>query len=163
MATLTAKVTESITLASGTVDSTNTLTISNISDVSKRVVTAAVAETFLVGFATAGSTNLSKSYVAGQFDEDEALYLRITNLDSTYHCTLTFKCAGNHEFAVLLDKGQSIIYNGDLAGGMKSTMDASASALDGSLALANLVDVSAKADTQPIQLEIFVASEASAG
>ena len=95
MATLTAKVTESITLASGTVDSTNTLTISNISDVSKRVVTAAVAETFLVGFATAGSTNLSKSYVAGQFDEDEALYLRITNLDSTYHCTLTFKCAGN--------------------------------------------------------------------
>ena len=161
MATLTAKLTESITLDSGTVDSTHSLVIDDIADVTKRVVTAAVAETFLVGFGTAGSTNLGKSYVAGQFDEDEALYLRITNLDSTYHCTLTFKCAGNHEFAVLLDKGQSFIYNGDLAGGMKATMDASASAL--SLSLANLVDVSAIADTQAIQLEVSVASEASAG
>ena len=162
MATLTAKVTESITLDSGTVDSTHTLSISNITDVSKRVVTAAVAETGIVAFATAGSTDLGKSYVAGQFDEDEALYLRITNLDSTYHCTLTFRNENNDEFCILLDKGQSFIYNGDLAGGMKDTMDA----IDGtgiSLSLGDLVDVTAIADTQPIQLEVFVASEASAG
>tara|TARA_R100000458_G_C8148677_1_gene157125 strand:- start:48 stop:536 length:489 start_codon:yes stop_codon:yes gene_type:complete len=162
VATLTAKVTESITLASGTVDSTNTLTISNISDVSKRVVTVAVAETGIVGFATAGSTNLSKSYVAGQFDEDEALYLRITNLDSTYHCTLTFKNENDDEFCVLLDKGQSFIYNGDLAGGMKNTMDGIAGG-GITVSLGDLVDVTAIADTQPIQLEVFVASEASAG
>ena len=156
MATLTAKLTESITLDSGTVDSTHSLVIDDIADVTKRVVTAAEAETFLVGFGTAGSTNLGKSYVAGQFDEDEALYLRITNLDSTYHCTLTFKCAGNHEFAVLLDKGQSFIYNGDLTGGVVDTMDAATETL--SVSFGDLVNITAQADTAACDIEMFVAS-----
>ena len=162
MPTLTAKVTESITLDSGTVDSTHTLTIGSIADVTKRIVTVAVAETGLVAFSTIGTTDLGKSYVAGQFDEDEALYLRITNLDSAYHCTLTFKNENNDEFCVLLDKGQSFIYNGDLVGGMKNTMDGIAGG-GISVSLGDLVDVTAIADTQPIQLEVFVASEASAG
>ena len=66
MPTLTAKVTESITLDSGTVDSTHTLTIGSIADVTKRIVTVAVAETGLIAFSTIGTTDLSKSYVAGK-------------------------------------------------------------------------------------------------
>ena len=70
---------------------------------------------------------------------------------------MTFKSAGNHEFAVKLDKGQSFIYNGDLAGGAAATMDASASAL--SLALADLVNVTAIADTAACDIEVFVACD----
>ena len=83
------------------------------------------------------------------------VYFRITNLDDTNHVVLTFKSEGNHEFAVKVDKGQSFIYNGDLAGGVVDTMDASASAL--SLALEDLVNVTADADTASCDLEILVA------
>ena len=146
-ATLTVTLTEAITLNGYDQGSTNTLTIASVNEVSKRIVTATTTEQEVLAFGTA--------VAAGTFLEDKVVYFRITNLDDTNHVVLTFKSEGNHEFAVKLDKGQSFIYNGDLAGGVVDTMDASGSAL--SLALEDLVNVTADADTASCDLEIFVA------
>ena len=148
-ATLTVTLTESISLNGSEQGASNTLTISNIDEISKRIVTVPASEVTVIAMGTAVSN--------GTFIESDVLYIRITNKDDANHVTLTFKDEGSSEFAVKLDKGQSFIYNGDLAGGVVDTMDANGSAL--SLALGDLVDVTAIADTAPVDLEIFVASK----
>ena len=148
-ATLTVTLTESISLNGSEQGASNTLTIANIDEISKRIVTVPASEVTVIAMGTAVSN--------GTFVESDVLYIRITNKDDANHVTLTFKDENNSEFAVKLDKGQSFIYNGDLAGGVVDTMDANGSAL--SLALADLVDVTAFADTAPVDLEIFVASK----
>ena len=85
MATLTVKVIEEITLNNNSYNSERSLDISSVNEIVKRIVTISTTETGLLGFATASSTDLSKSYLAGQFDEDDVRYIRITNLDSTNH------------------------------------------------------------------------------
>ena len=146
-ATMTVTLTESVSLNGTEQGATNTLSIADIDEVYKRIVSVPTSEVTLLEFSTA--------VAQGTFIESDVLYVRITNKDNAYHITLTFKCDGNHEFAVKLDKGQSFIYNGDLAGGVVDTMDASASAL--SLALADLVNVTAIADTAAVDVEVFVA------
>jgi hypothetical protein len=148
-ATLTVTLTESISLNGSEQGASNTLTISNIDEISKRIVTVPASEVTVIAMGTAVSN--------GTFIESDVLYIRITNKDDANHVTLTFKDENNSEFALKLDKGQSFIYNGDLAGGVVDTMDANGSAL--SLALADLVDITAIADTAPVDLEIFVASK----
>ena len=148
-ATMTVTVSESITLNGKNQGSTNTLSIPAIANVSKRIVNVPASEVEIIAMSTAVGS--------GTFITADALYIRITNLDGANHVTLTFKSVGNHEFAVKLDKGQSFIYNGDLADGAAATMDASASAL--SLALADLVNVTAIADTAACDLEVFVACD----
>ena len=148
-ATLTVTLTESISLNGSEQGASNTLTIPDIDEISKRIVTVPASEVTVIAMGTAVSN--------GTFVESDVLYIRITNKDDANHVTLTFKDENNSEFAVKLDKGQSFIYNGDLAGGVVDTMDANGSAL--SLALADLVDVTAIADTAPVDLEIFVASK----
>ena len=110
----------------------------------------------MLGFATASSTDLSKSYLAGQFDEDDVRYIRITNLDSTNHVTLTFRDEDSTEFAIKVDAGHSFIYPGDNSGGVVDTMHAGGSAL--TVSLNDLVDITADADTDSVDLEVFVGS-----
>ena len=155
--TLKVVISEQIVLNGTDYGSRNEMSITSIDEIAKRIVTITTTETGLLGFATAPSTDLAKSYVAGQFDEDDVRYIRITNLDSTNHVTLTFRSEGAAEFAVKLDHGQTFIYNGDLSTGVVDTMDASASAL--TVSLEDLVDITAQADTDSCNLEIFVASE----
>ena len=148
-ATLTVKITETIPLNGSDQGATNTMTIASVNEISKRIVTATTTEQVILAFGTA--------VAAGQFLEDKVVYMRITNLDDTNHVVLTFRNENNDEFAVKLDKGQSFIYNGDLAGGVVDTMDA----IDGtglSLSLGDLVDITADADTASCDLELFVAS-----
>lgn len=147
-ATLTVTLTESISLNGSEQGASNTLTIADVDEISKRIVTIPTAEKTIIAMGTAISN--------GTFIESDVRYIRITNKDDANHVTLTFKDEGNSEFAVKLDKGQSFIYNGDLAGGVVDTMDANGSAL--SLALGDLVDITAIADTAAVDLEIFVAS-----
>ena len=147
-ATMTVTVSESIILNGKNQGSTNTLSIPAIANVSKRIVNVPASEVEIVAMSTA--------VAAGTFVESTVKYIRITNLDDTNHVVLTFKSEGNHEFAVKLDKGQSFIYNGDVSGGVVDTMDASGSAL--SLALEDLVNITALADTAACDLEVFVAS-----
>ena len=147
-ATMTVTITESINLNGMNQGATNNLSLASIAEVSKRIVNVPASEVEVVAMSTA--------VAAGTFVESTVKYIRITNLDDTNHVVLTFKSEGNHEFAVKLDKGQSFIYNGDVSGGVVDTMDASGSAL--SLALEDLVNITALAATAACDLEVFVAS-----
>ena len=155
-ATLTVTVTESVTLNGSDQGASNALTVASVNEVVKRIVSVSTTESGLLGFSTASSTDLSKSYLAGQFDEDDVRYIRITNKDDTNFAVLVFKSEGNAEFAVKLDAGHSFILPGDNSGGVKDVMDASASAL--TVSLEDLVDITATANTAAVDLEVFVAS-----
>ena len=156
MASLTVTLTEAVTLNNRDQGATTRLNISSINEVVKRIVTVSTTESGLVGFSTASSTDLGKSYLAGQFDEDDVRYVRITNLDSTNHIILTFRDEDNTEFAVKVDAGHSFIYPGDNSGGVVDTMHAGGSAL--TVSLNDLVDITADADTSACDVEVFVAS-----
>ena len=145
---MTVTVTESINLNGMNQGSTNTLSLASIAEVSKRIVNVPASEVEVVAMSTA--------VASGTFIESTVKYIRFTNLDDTNHITLTFKDEDATEFAVLLDKGQTFIYNGDIAGGVVNTMHASGSAL--SVSLNDLVNVTALADTAACDMEIFVAS-----
>jgi len=147
-ATLTVELKETIELNGMDQGSTNTLTIGSVNEIFKRIVTVTTSEAEILAFGTAAAS--------GTLVEADVKYIRLTNLDDTNHIVLTFKCDGNHEFAVKLDKGQSFIYNGDLSGGLVDTMDASASAL--TVDLVDLVNITADADSASCDMEIFVAS-----
>ena len=145
---MTVTVTETINLNGMNQGSSNTLSLASIAEVSKRIVNVPASEVEVVAMGTA--------VAAGTFIESTVKYIRFTNLDDTNHITLTFKDEDNTEFAVLLDKGQTFIYNGDIAGGVVNTMHAGGSAL--TVSLNDLVNVTALADTAACDLEIFVAS-----
>ena len=148
-ATLTLTVKESIELNGVEQGSTNTKTIASVNEVSKRIVCVPASEVVAIAISTA--------IAAGQFHEDDVKYLRFTNLDDTNYVTLTFKNENNDEFAIKLDAGYSFIYPGDNSDGVKNTMDA----IDGTgltYDLADLVNVSAEANTAACDMEIFVAS-----
>ena len=147
-ATMTVTITESINLNGTNQGATNTLSLASIAEVSKRIVNVPASEVEVVAMSTA--------VAAGTFVESTVKYIRLTNLDDTNHITLTFKDEDNTEFAVLLDKGQTFIYNGDIAGGVVNTMHAGGSAL--TVSLNDLVNVTALADTAACDMEIFVAS-----
>ena len=147
-ATMTVTVTESINLNGTNQGATNTLSLASIAEVSKRIVNVPASEVEVVAMSTA--------VAAGTFVESTVKYIRLTNLDDTNHITLTFKDEDATEFAVLLDKGQSFIYNGDISAGVVNTMHAGGSAL--TVSLNDLVNITALADTAACDMEIFVAS-----
>ena len=147
-ATLTCKVSESIILDNQNYSSTRVKTISSINEISKRIVTVPTSEVEIVAISTA--------VASGTFIEGDVRYIRITNLDDTNHITLTFKDEDATEFAILLDKGQSFIYNGDLSGGVVDTMHAGGSAL--TVSFNDLVNITALANTAACDVELFVAS-----
>ena len=146
--TLTCKVSESIILDNQNYNSTRVNTIASINEISKRIVTVPTSEVEIVAISTA--------VASGTFIEGDVRYIRITNLDDTNHITLTFKDEDATEFAILLDKGQSFIYNGDLSGGVVDTMHAGGSAL--TVSLNDLVNITALANTAACDVELFVAS-----
>ena len=155
-ATLTITITESVTLNESNQGATNAITVDSVDQIVKRIVSVPSTESGLLGFATTLETNLSKSYLAGQFDEDDVRYIRITNKDDANHITLTFRSENSAEFAIKLDAGHSFLYPCDTAAGVVDTMDADSAAL--TVALENLVDITAVADTAAVFVEVFVAS-----
>ena len=91
------------------------------------------------------------------FIEGDVKYIRITNKDATNHIGLIFQNEDNDEFSVKVDKGQSFIYNGDIAGGVVDTMDAVDNAGLTPNTFADLVSVTAIADTAACDVEFIVA------
>ena len=156
MATLTTKIIEEITLNNNSYNSERSLDISSVNEIAKRIVTVSTTESGLLGFSTASSTDLSKSYLAGQFDEDDVRYIRITNLDSSNHITLTFRDENNTECRLKVDAGHSFIYPGDNSGGVADTIKSAGSAL--ASGIDNLTDITVDADTAACDVEVFVGS-----
>ena len=134
------------------------LEVGSIASIVKRIVNIGTNEIGLLGFGTAYNTELSKSYLAGQFDEDNVRYIRITNLDSTNHIALVLKNENNDEFGVKVDKGCSFLYCADLVGGVADTMDSADAAGITPNSFGDLVDITCAADTAACDVEVFVAS-----
>ena len=159
-ATLKVVISEQIILNGRDQGSKNTLSISDINEVSKRIVTASTTEAGLLGFLSAlsgvGVAANKVGYLAGILDDGDVRYIRITNLDDTNFITLTFRDEDNTEFKIKVDAGHSFIYPGDNSGGVVDTMKAAGSAVGSGLA--DLVDITIDADTASCDVEVFVAS-----
>ena len=149
-ATLTVTVSESITLNGQDLSASNEKTIASINEISKRIISIPHTSEIEV-------IKIDTSVGAGQFIEGNVRYIRMTNKEDTNNLFLTFKNEDNDEFVVLLDHGQSFIYNSNVDGGVVNTFDANAGAasMDN---LGDLVNITARADTATVDLEIFVAS-----
>ena len=160
MANLKVTIREELTLNGYDQGATNTLTISGINELSKRIVTATTTEAGLLGFLSAlsnvGVTANKVGYLAGILDDGDVRYMRITNLDASNHITLTFRDEDNTEYRMKVDAGHSFIYPGDNSGGLVDTMKAAGSALI--TGLADLVDITVDADTASCDVEVYVAS-----
>ena len=146
--TLTVTIRESIKLKGKEHGGLTTLSISNINEISSRIVTITTTEATIATFGIAASQG---TYIAAN-----VRYIRFTNKDDTNFIMLTFKDEDNTEFRVKVDAGQSFIYNGDNAGGLVDTMKSNGTAL--SSGLADLYDITADADTASCDLEMFIAS-----
>ena len=157
MATLKVKINEQLIIDNQDYGSENILEISGINEIVKRTVKLTTTETGLIGFATTNQSDLSKSYLAGVFDEDEVRYIRITNLDDGNHISLTFRNESNDEFLVIVDYGHSFLYPCDNSVGVVDTMDADDDAIS-SKVLADLVDITAQSDTATCNVEVFIGS-----
>ena len=100
--TLKVKIEEDIILNNQDYGSKRVLEISSVNEIVKRIVTASTTEAGLVGFLSAlsgvGVTANKVGYLAGMFDDGDVRYMRITNLDSSNHITLTFRDEDNTEY-----------------------------------------------------------------
>jgi hypothetical protein len=132
--TLKVKIQEDIILDNQDYGSKRVLEVGSIASIVKRIVNIGTDEIGLLGFGTAYNTELSKSYLAGQFDEN------------------------NDEFGVKVDKGCSFLYCADLAGGVADTMDSADAAGITPNSFGDLVDITCAADTSACDVEVFVAS-----
>ena len=150
--TLKVTITEDIILNGAQQGATNVLNLTDIHEVSKRIVTITTSEVEIIA--------ISSAITSGTFLETDVRYIRITNLDTAYNVLLTFKNKDNNEFVVKVDPGQSFIYNGDLDGGVVDTMDASASAI--TVSMNDLVNITADAEhANGTDIEVFVACKKS--
>ena len=146
---MTVTIAESLALAGYEQGGTNSFIIEDIAEVNRRIITVPITEITIV--------SLSTAVAGGTFIESDVKYIRISNKDDTNHIGLIFKNEDNDEIGLKLDYGQSFIYNGDLAGGVVDTMEANAGAISTNT-FADLVSITAIADTSPVDLEVFVAS-----
>ena len=113
-ATLTVTITEAVSLNGSDQGANNTLTVANINEILKRIVTVPTSE---IGIYTTTDT------VAGgsQFKSARVQYVRLTNKDDTNFIWIVVKNEGNDEFVIILAPGESwLSYNQDSAtsGGM---------------------------------------------
>jgi hypothetical protein len=140
------------------------LSIAGVNEISKRIVTVPITLTEMLAFSDQDGQN-----GRGTYKVENVRYVRITNLDDTYHAVLKFKNENNDETAMLLDKGQTFIYNGNLsdkdAGGQTKGLENTMDAVDNAtltIALGDLSSISASAAPDSaaagVDLEIFVAS-----
>jgi len=133
-ATMTVTLTESISLNGYDQGSKNTLTISDIGAVHKRIVRCPTSERSIITMGT--------NVASGTFIEGDVRYIRITNKDDANFVYLVFKNEYNNEFCLKLDYGQSFIYNSDLVSGVIDTMLANQVALGFTEATGDTADAS---------------------
>tara|TARA_R110002012_G_scaffold110793_3_gene255490 strand:+ start:5899 stop:6588 length:690 start_codon:yes stop_codon:yes gene_type:complete len=112
--TLTVSLQENITIDNRDYGSKQSISFPSITDVHKRIVTATTTEATFANFGAAAS--------AGTFVIGDVRYMRFSNLDDTYHITLTFKNEYDDEVAIKLDKGQTFVWMADMAGGLADVM-----------------------------------------
>lgn len=142
-ATLTVTISESITLNGQAINSDNQLLVSDINEISKRIVSIPIAaETTVIVFAAL--------VAAGTFIAANVKYIRITNKDNTNFCRIRVTKSGAETFDIKLEAGKSFIM-----GNVKESVSATAVAFS---AFVDATSINAQADTDAVDLEIVVAS-----
>lgn len=138
MSLLKVTITEELTLNGVERVVTNEKTITNLSYLGYRTVAIPTSEVEVVNFGTAVG--------AGQYKDNEVLYLRMTNLGTT---NITLRILGNsEEYAVKIGANESFILN-------NSVMDANATG-SATLTLGNIDSIKAVAATSPSVIEYFI-------
>ena len=151
-ATLKVVIFEQIILNGTDQGSKNTLSITGISEIAKRIVTITTTESTIATFSAAAAS-------AGHYVAADVRYIRFTNKDDTNFITLTFRNQDNDEAAIKLDAGQSFIWNGDNANGMTAVLNATEDAdAASSTNFGSLTNIQADADTDSCDLEVLIAS-----
>tara|TARA_Y100001972_G_C7520656_1_gene262651 strand:+ start:194 stop:721 length:528 start_codon:yes stop_codon:yes gene_type:complete len=175
MADLRVDIKEFITLHGDKYDSLNTLTIKEIDEISKRVVTIPSSSEREI-------MSVTSSIGSGQFITGDVQYARFTNLGSStttgsVPVVLTFKNTNDDEFAIKVDEGYSYVYSAvgsvsDAAptntasaaltrpGGVSSTFIATGSNADINTTFGDLRNVTAiSSGSFNCNLELFIASK----
>ena len=145
MATLKVNITESITLNGSNYGAKNTLSVSGVNEVDKRVVTVLAA--------TNGNQIYAGGTVAGQgtFISANVKYIRITNLDSSNHVILHLE--GNSKYAQhRLEAGKSYILGTPV--GFSDTSDIDSFDDPGE----TITKIDALASGGSVKLEVYVAT-----
>jgi hypothetical protein len=95
-------ITEQITMNGETINSTNQLTIEDVNEFDKRIMTLPTAsEVTIIAFGTA--------VAAGTFISGDAKYFRITNKDTVNYARIRVKKNGADTFDQRLEAGKSFI------------------------------------------------------
>ena len=147
MATLTTTITESIVLNGANQGSSNTLSITGINEIMKRVVTCTASQTTTV--ANFGATVHA---AASNIDVEDTRYIRITNLDSTNSITVAMVGASDN-FQVVVPAGNSLVFGtpDDFMLGETDTSPAFSSFED-------LSKIIVDSGTNAVNVELFIAS-----
>ena len=151
-ATLTVTITEALTLNGAAVGGKDTVTIENINDFYKRIITVPTSpETTL--YTTHAST------VSGsQFDVDLVQYVRISNKDTNNFVAIRVTDANADEFLYKLEAGKSFILGTHSNDGANGAMSGGKAENAGAVPDAAIVSMEAQANGSTCDLEIFVAS-----
>jgi len=158
---------ESITLNNNKYDAFNTITLYNISEVAKRIVTLPIGSSGSSSSPEKEIITVSGSIGSGTYLEGDVRYMRFTNLSTTNPIILKFQNDAADTYSVKVDKGLSYIYSGVSGSGVTDSMDAiEASTLNPPIS-ADLINVTAQASgsvdqyasgSVSAEMEIFVAS-----
>jgi|TARA_Y100000296_G_scaffold51672_1_gene59220 hypothetical protein len=143
-ADMTVTLTEAISLNGYDQGSQNTLTIADIAEINKRIVTCPTSEKTIISFAGAID--------AGTFIDVDARYVRITNKDDTNFVKINIEGEASTDYTIRLDAGASHVILSTSTTGLADYADITGSTLE------NLSAIKATADTAACDLEIFVAS-----
>ena len=143
-ATLKVTIEEEINLNGVRQNSENILRISDINEVSKRIVTIPASEVTVVLFGDA--------VAAGTFIEGDVRYIRLTNKDDTNYIILNIEGDSSTDFSVRLDPGASFLVISKNTSGVVDYADISGASLE------DLTGIKATANSAASDLEVFVAS-----
>ena len=150
--TLKVKIQEDIILDNQDYGSKRVLEVGSIASIVKRIVNIGTDEIGLLGFGAAYNNELSKTYLAGQFDEDDVRYIRITNLDSSNSVNVAMVGASdNAQFVV--PAGSSLMFGtpDDFMLGEADTSPAFSSFED-------LASIIVDSSSNAVDVELFIAS-----
>lgn len=139
---LTVTITEQLTSNGQNFNYLNKLVLSNIKPFDPRVMTIPITQVTVIDFST--------EVAAGTFIAANVKYIRITNKDDTNFIRIRVTKTGGQTFDLKLDAGKSFI-----TGNTKESANIDGGAFS---AFVDAVNISAQADTSPVDIEYFVAS-----
>ena len=145
-ATLTVTITETVTLNGTDQGATNTLTVANVDEIYKRILTCPASNT-----TTIATFNSDAHGAANAIDIEDSKYIRVTNKDDTNAVELAI--VGATLYQVTLAAGQSHVL-GSADGLMLSEADTSPSFGT----MADLGSIQVNPGGNAVDVELFIAS-----